>query len=155
MNKTIYVRDEDEPIWDKARELAGDKLSPVIMDGLKRYVIQKEAETKDFKRIEVRFEDADDNYIPKAKAFYGTWIIPPDNPFEETEEDGTKRKFMVALTARGRAVFCSWTGGVGMKHNARFVVFGALHEAAADPWHNDVARRAIETLGLQVEELDI
>jgi len=27
MNNTLYVKDEDSPIWDKARELTADQLS--------------------------------------------------------------------------------------------------------------------------------
>jgi hypothetical protein len=50
----------DEPIWDPARELADDKkLSPVIVDALKKFIAAKEAETREFYRIEVRFDDSD------------------------------------------------------------------------------------------------
>src|SRR5665213_110800 len=52
VNKTIYVRDEDVPTWEKAKGLAGDKLSPIIASALKRYVAEEEWKQKGFERIE-------------------------------------------------------------------------------------------------------
>ena len=83
MNKTIYIRDEDVQTWDRARELAGDKLAPVIVDGLKRFIKEKEAEAiveKGFERIEVEFSDATAHHIPRKKAFYGRWVFPYSKP---------------------------------------------------------------------------
>ena len=80
MTKTIYVKDEDVALWDRAREIAGEKLSPVIIEGLKRFVAEKDAEAKGFARIEVHYSDSDAHNIPRAKAFYGRWIFPPTNP---------------------------------------------------------------------------
>lgn len=38
MNKTLYIRDEDAEIWDRARKIApGGKLSPIIVEALRRY----------------------------------------------------------------------------------------------------------------------
>jgi rRNA maturation endonuclease Nob1 len=41
MNKTLYIKDSDGPIWDRARELAtinGMGLSQLIIGLIKRYV---------------------------------------------------------------------------------------------------------------------
>jgi len=81
MNKTIYLRDEEGPVWERARELAGDKLSPVIVTALKHFVAAKEAESKDFERIQLDFDDSDDHNLPKRKAFYGRWVFPPSKPY--------------------------------------------------------------------------
>ena len=67
MNKTIYLKDGEGPLWERARELAGDKLSPVIVSALKQFVVVKEAESKGFQRIEVSFNDSDDYDVPKRK----------------------------------------------------------------------------------------
>ena len=48
MNKTIYVRDEDVATWEKAKDLAGDKLSPIIAAALRRFVAQQEAAAQGF-----------------------------------------------------------------------------------------------------------
>src|SRR5258708_1005394 len=87
MNKTIYVRDEDTAIWDRAKELAGDKLAPVIMEGLKKYVAEREAQAKGFERIQIRFHDQQSNGMPRAKAFYGRWIYSPEKPLEMHNEN--------------------------------------------------------------------
>lgn len=42
MNKTIYIKDEDGPIWDRARELTHGKLSALIMGDLKAFVLEAE-----------------------------------------------------------------------------------------------------------------
>lgn len=42
--RTIYVKEEHEPLWDRARELAGeDSLSAVIAEGLRYVIGQREA----------------------------------------------------------------------------------------------------------------
>jgi hypothetical protein len=65
MNKTIYLPDEEAETWEKARRLANDRLSPVLLKALKEYVAAKEAEAAGFERIQVEFEDSDDYGLPK------------------------------------------------------------------------------------------
>jgi hypothetical protein len=156
MNKTIYVRDEDVAVWDRARELAGDKLAPVIMAGLKRYVAEQEATAKAFERIEVSFNDAEEFNVPKKKAFYGRWIFPPDKPERFTDDEATTRyNYAVAVTAKGGAAILRWEDypeGIGQY---RFLVFPSLAAAAANSDINWPVRKAIEEIGVPVEELDI
>jgi hypothetical protein len=159
MNKTIYVRDEDAPVWDRAKELAGDKLSPVIMDGLKRFVTEKEAEEaemKGFERIVVRFNDSEDRAIPKAKAFNGKWIFPPTKPFKQSNEQGDNLYYSaVALTAKGAAVFYTWEEDHEGRGCYGFTVFPSLEDAAGEQRVKWAAIQAMEVLGVPVEELDI
>jgi hypothetical protein len=82
MNKTIYVRDEDVATWEKAKELAGDKLSPIIATALKRYVAEKEAEGTHYARIQLKFNDSNNNDVPRIVSFSGRWIASPEEPFE-------------------------------------------------------------------------
>jgi len=162
MNKTIYIRDEDIPIWDRAKELAGDKLSPVIMEGLKRFVAEREAAAKGFERIEIKYEDALDHRVPKIKAFYGRWIIPPSKPLVLTSELGDKQwKQSVAQTGKGNWVVYSEThhcdplDGQPLGEACKFLVFESASEGAADDEVGYAVRLAIEQRGIQVEELDI
>ena len=100
MNKTLYIRDEDVPLWDRARELAGDKLSPVVVESLKRFVAEEEARPKGFERIVLEFDDAKDNGKPKRKAFSGRWIYSETEPLEIDDEQGESRYvFCIAETA--------------------------------------------------------
>lgn len=159
MNKTLYIRDEDTPIWDRARELAGDKLSPIIVTGLKRFIAEKEAEeaeSKGFGRIEVSYNDASDHGIPKRKAFTGKWIYTPDKPLQLTSEEGyVSHHYAVGQTAKGNFVFLSWDEDPEGRGNYYFRVFPSLEAAAADDNLNPAARQAIKKLGVAVEELDI
>lgn len=43
-NKTIYVRTEDLPVFERAEKLSGDSLSAVIAEALKKFVERKDAE---------------------------------------------------------------------------------------------------------------
>src|SRR5712692_5114195 len=109
MNRTLYIRDEDAPVWDRARELVGAKgISPVVVDGLRTYIAKKEAEAaeaKGFERITMKFNDAAMHHIPKAKAFHGRWIFPPTKPEMVSSEDGNTRwSYSVAITAKGAVV---------------------------------------------------
>jgi len=159
VNKTIYIRDEDIPVWDRAKELAGDKLAPVIVDGLKRYVAQKEveeAEARGLERIVLSFQDADDNWIPKKKAFTGKWIIPIEKPYELCDEDGSEvDRYAVAITAKNAVVFYYWTVDGEHFFGKHFRVFNSLRDAAADKNVKLAAIKTIETIGVPVEELDI
>ena len=159
MNKTIYIRDEDVPVWDHAKELAGDKLSPVIVAGLKQFIAEKdveEAEAKGFERIELAYADASEHGIPKRKAFYGKWIFPPSKPtYYEEEYAPVSYNFAVAQTAKGSFVIYSWTEDEGDPHDYILSVHPSLEAAASDQRTNFAARKAIEAIGVPVEELDI
>lgn len=160
MNKTVYIRDEDEPIWDRARELAGAKgISQIVVASLKVFINMKEAkeaETKGFERIVLSYQDADDNLIPKKKAFMGKWIILPNKPYDLHEEDGSSvDRYTVALTPKGSAVFHCWTDDGEHFLGKHFLTFPSLHDAAADDRVKWAAIKAIEQIGVPVEELDI
>lgn len=163
MNKTIYIRDQDVPTWDRARELAGEKLSPVIITALQKYIVDKEAEeakAKGFERIEVAYSDSMSYRLPRKKAFIGRWVFPPQKPeYLLSEDEPDRHLYALAITAKGNVVVLSWSEGVEngeMYSTGRsFIVYGSLEEAASDPSSNYVARQAFEKLGVPVEELDI
>jgi hypothetical protein len=155
MNKTLYIRDEDAPLWDRARELSNDKLSPVIVAALKQFVADKEAKAKGFDRIQVSFNDWDAHGIPKKKAFHGRWIFPPDKPVRQWDDEGTNYYFAIAITAKGAAVVYCWEQRDESLAGHRFLVYRSLEEAAANNVLNYAVTKAIEEIGVPVEELDI
>lgn len=160
MNKTLYIRDEDAIVWERARELAGEKLSPVIVAALKRFIAQKEGEealTKGFERIELSFRDADKHEIPVKKAFMGKWIIPPKEPYREYDlnNEDYSHNYALALTPKGNVVIYSWVQDTDFIGQYRFRVYPSLEAAAAEREVNGVATYAIENIGVPVEELDI
>src|ERR1700761_2366593 len=53
-NKTIYVSDKDEPLFERAKELAGEALSSVIARALREFVARHEEKGKGMKEITVK-----------------------------------------------------------------------------------------------------
>jgi hypothetical protein len=161
MNKTIYLKDDEGPIWERARELASDKLSPVIVAALKDFIAAKESEeveAKGFERIVITFNDSDDHNLPKAKAFYGKWIIPITESFQTGAfPSGDEKCAAVAVTSKGRVVVFLWAHDrqEGGRYAQEFHVYPTLELAATDSNVNYVVRVAIERIGVPVEELDI
>jgi hypothetical protein len=157
MNKTIYIRDEDVPVWERAKELAGEKLAPVIVEGLKRYIADKDAEAasrKGFGRIVVKYRDAEEEGLPRVKAFNGRWIFPEGSPLDVSEEPDDPLYCAVAETHKGAFVFLSWEGGTRSPWKT-FEVLPSLEAALADDNIRDAAIKTIEKRGVPVEELDI
>jgi hypothetical protein len=156
MNKTVYVRDEDVAAWERAKELAGDKLSPIIANSLKRFVAKKEAEKMGFGRIEYEYSDAECNGLPRKKAFYGRWIFPPNEPQQAFgEDDGITYCGVVATSPKGAVVVCTWTVVDDENSYKRFRVYPSFDDAARDSHANWVVNFALRKVGIPVEELDI
>jgi hypothetical protein len=152
MNKTLYIQDEDGPIWDKARELTGDKLSNFVMEKLRTFVAEEESKKGGYGRILVHlYEDG----MPAVKAFYGRWIIDPSQPF-----DHWPRVYAVAQTQKGNYVvlrFLKLEQGTGEKPaflQATLSVIESLYDAPSEI-PKQVVAEAIKRLGVVVQELDI
>ena len=156
MNKTVYLRDEEVPVWERARELSGDKLSPVIISALKAFVAAKEAEGTGWQRILLEFNDANDNMLPKRKAFFGRWIISPEKRLVALYEDGDHSDiYVVAETAKGNVVVLTHSEDAEGMSGKKFLVYASFQKAAADNEVNYAIRKAMELRGVPVEELDI
>jgi hypothetical protein len=156
MNKTVYLREEEVPIWEKARELSGDKLSPVILSALKTFIAAKEAEGTGYERIVVEFCDAADSMLKKKKAFYGRWLLGHDKRFYISDEDSEEADvYMVAETAKGNVVVIKHTETRDTMSGKQFLVYSSFAAAAADRLVSWAVREAFERRGIPVEELDI
>lgn len=72
-NKTIYLTEEGEEVFRKAKEMAGDSISSVITASLKKYVLNKEAEEKGLGEVVlwVGVEDLPDHVEGKRIKFVG------------------------------------------------------------------------------------
>lgn len=93
-NKTIYVRDEDLPVWDAAAAKAGEgNMSLYVVDALRRR--QSEPEPEEMQRIVLTLLDLDDHFgdWERQVAFWGRWLIHP-----------TETSVGVALTRKGQYV---------------------------------------------------
>jgi hypothetical protein len=156
MNKTVYLRDDEVRTWEKARELSGDKLSPIIVTALKRFISEKEALGKGFERIEVAFHDADHNNLPAIKAFYGRWIIDRSEPLPRKLRNRAELdKFAVAETAKGNVVVYMHKEKDQKTWGHKLRIYPGFEEAAEDEDVNYAIRKAMERRGVPIEELDI
>jgi len=145
-NKTIYVRDEDLPVWDAAAAAAGEgNLSLFVVDALRRR--QSEPEPDEMQRIVLTLLEIDDQFgdYERQVAFWGRWLIEPSDS-----------RFGVAFTRKGQLLLFDPDGG-------EYWVFATVDALAADiakKLRFDPPPELIETLrtrvaAAQVEELDI
>lgn len=122
-NKTIYVRDEDLPIFDRAVEIAGDSLSSVIAEALRRYVEMEEMKSEGFEEVTVR-EGVGDNM--RKKKFIGKEISYHDpDPFGKGF-DGTE--YTLYITQKGSYVveIFHWDRRDGFPSSSELVIGDSL-----------------------------
>ena len=106
-NKTIYVSDEDLPLFKRAAELAGGSLSAAIGAALRRYVDSEEGRTEGFDEVTVRVGVGVGRKVRFSGVLLGEW----------GESTATKvEEFRVYRTRSGKfAVHVSrspeWTDG--------------------------------------------
>lgn len=155
-NKSIYIKDEDVALWNKARELAGESLSQLLTNSIKNFVATKEAEKKGFKeKIILRYRDR--GILPVAKSFYGRWLIPLDTPYKTTT---SKYPFYtVAITSKNNVVIFGFSGTIDKNGECRYgemYIYSSFDEAAYKKEVPDnLLAAAVRQMGVEVEELDI
>jgi hypothetical protein len=160
--RTIYVREEDQPIWEKAKEVIGESLSTHLTNYLRTVVASQKAAAQGAERILLSFRD---DGIPKTKAFYGRWLISPDDPFEHRERDDEGNiipdfgpdYYAVAVTAKQNIVVFNFGE---QKEEGKFNwglvrVFESFEQANSSKLPYGLIATAMEVLGVEIEELDI
>jgi hypothetical protein len=155
--KTIYIREGDKELWEKAEELAGDSLSGLLAAALREYIAQRERIDGEMGRIIVDVQD-NAGHLTK-KAFSGAWLVGGsaviDSGIESTAVGvlvGTR--WAIAKTSGGRYVVCIQTPG--NDYPGAFTVYEDLDDAALDHVPPDVLSAAGAAEGTTyIEELDI
>ena len=114
-NKTLYVRDEDGPVWDRAEyvaELNRQSVSQLVAAALRSYlptVHTPEDAMEDIRvRVGERVEPLHD--VPSSaasyretEAFTGRWLVPPgEEATSRATQQTTGYCYGVALTRRGQ-----------------------------------------------------
>jgi hypothetical protein len=101
-NKTIYIREADTGLWEKAETLAGGSVSALLSEALRRYVEEEELkEQAGMENIEVQLWGPEET--PYRAQFVGRWLLHPDPDETRTGEPGYDAGgyYGVALTQRG------------------------------------------------------
>lgn len=70
-NKTIYVSQEDEPLFEEARQIAGESLSSVIVIALREFVNRQKEKEKSMKEINVLVGPKE---ASREQRFIGTYV---------------------------------------------------------------------------------
>ncbi|MGH9304802.1 MAG: EXLDI protein [Acidimicrobiales bacterium] len=76
-NKTIYVSEEDLPVYERAQELAGGNLSAAVARGLHRFVKEEESHRGGFREVTVSLGAGRQTRLQRFSGeVLGTWRHP-------------------------------------------------------------------------------
>lgn len=106
-NKTIYVRETDMELWEKAEEHAGKSLSSLLTEALRHYLEEIESREDGMEAIVVWLGEGE---LAREAEFVGRWLLEPDEDETRTGEadHDAGAYYGVALTQRGKiAVYCA------------------------------------------------
>jgi hypothetical protein len=153
-NKTLYVRDDDLPLWERAQNYAAERnrsVSAVVTEALKTFL---PAEIKAGDMSEIRVETGEEPTI--TRAFIGRWLVEPDADGTRTVVDGydAGTYWGIALTRRGKIAV--YSAHCNDRRAARLDVHDDLDEAENDGTPPDLISMAATALGQErVLKMDI
>jgi hypothetical protein len=154
-NKTIYVSDEDEELWEKAKELAGGSVSSLLIEALRRYIEEQELEERQgMEKIEVELEDpARGSWRAQ---FVGRWLLRPQYAETRTSESGhPDTHYGVALTQRGNIAVYECQELTPQHDAASLTAYKSFREAEEDGVPKDILAIAARQQGADyVERFD-
>lgn len=81
-NRTIYVSDDDQEVFKRAQELAGDNLSAAISNAIKRYVAVEVGRLAGFDEITVKVGAGAGRKVRFSGVLLGDWINTEGERFE-------------------------------------------------------------------------
>lgn len=149
--KTLYVKDADSGVWEAAERIAGESISNLVAQLLRKYVAESQAARakKKTKRINVTLREGDGPVV--RKVFSGRLLL---DGFETESQESLDHGpiFSVAYTARGR--YAVWVG-FSREEAGWFDYYPTLSELRRQV-PCDVAAEVATAMGKEVvEELDI
>ena len=81
-NRTIYVSDDDQAVFKRAQELAGDNLSAAISSALKRYVQVEDARNAGFDEVIVKVGVGAGRKVRFTGVLVGEWAKSEGERYE-------------------------------------------------------------------------
>jgi len=102
----LYIREEDESIFEEVLKLTGETFSGAVAKAVRQFVDQKKSENTGLSEVEIRtgFDSMDEHFGPttvKAIRFIGRLITIYT---EENESDPSHIKWRVFLSRKGKIV---------------------------------------------------
>jgi hypothetical protein len=154
-NKTIYIREGDTHLWEKAEKLAGGSVSALLTEALRRFIEEEELKEKTgMEKIEVELWGPEET--PYTAEFVGRWLLYPDENETRTGEPGydAGAYYGVALTQRGNIAV--YVRHVNDGFAPRLYTYSSLEEAEEEGMPGDILAMAAVELGADyVQKLDI
>jgi hypothetical protein len=151
--RNVYIRDEDEGVWERAEQLAGEApMSRVITEALRAYVRGREGNP--MQRLTLGTMNGGEEI---TKAFIGRWLIEPDEAYRSEHEGDASLEtqvragttFAVAETAKGNVVVYVDAD----RSRAEFDVYDDFDQAEERGVPGDVLTLAAKRAGLERAEL--
>lgn len=137
-NKTLYVREEDVPVWEEAEKYAASGISPLVSNLLRDWVDHKRVDPGGMTKLVVECRNGKGEPTTR-KAFKGRWLIKPANGVVAiNDNDGVGRSGYVrtalALTANNKlAVYeFNYENSDGVATLEVFENFEEMQEATLD-----------------------
>jgi len=154
-NKTIYIREADADVWQRAEQLAGDSVSALITEALRRYVEEEELkERTGMESIEVELWGPED--MPYQAAFVGRWLLWPDENETRTGEPGYDAGAYYGVALTRRANIAVYIRHVNEGFAPTLKTYASFEEAEEDGIPGDIlAIAASEISDGYVQKLDI
>jgi EXLDI family protein len=81
-NKTIYVSEDDQPLYQRAQELAGGNLSSAISTALRRYVETEDARAAGFEDVVVKVGIGAGRKVRFQGVLLGEWFSSEGERFQ-------------------------------------------------------------------------
>lgn len=170
--KMIYVKDEDQELFDRVAEIGGESLSAIVAEALRKFVAAKEAEAAGLKEVAVKVgRETERTDERRTIRFIGREISRQrvlSGSTNSRDDRGTT--FRLFQTQKGKFLLhvVRWSCWQGEDSVSWYKIFGSLAEIRAqdqvhDPDADEVATipgslldEAEKTLGQEVGEfLDI
>jgi hypothetical protein len=141
-NKTLYIRDEDIPAWERAESAArrrGVSLSQLVVQALER-AVPPPPEDLTYEELRVYTGER----YRRAEAFTGFWLVEPDPGETGTSQKGydADAYWGVALTKRGQIAVYTASSIWGFP--GTLDVYASLDDA---PLPEDIKANAAHELG--------
>ena len=157
--KTIYVKDTDLPLFEKAEALGGETLSATIATALRRFVEVEEAKAGGMleQQIEVGvFSDRSSDDTRKIR-FIGKQIASARVYSGQTgSQDDRGTDYTLYLTKKGKLLLCRkhWSRWQGEDTTVTYSIYDSLAEIEDVP--GSLIQDAGEALGIDTAEyLDV
>ena len=143
-NRTIYVSDDDQPLYQRAQELAGGNLSGAISTALKRYVESEDAREAGFDEVTVKVGFGAGHKVRFNAILIGEWFSSVGEKFVHYRVYRGAKKFALHIEnteyfemrdAEGNPLtgWRAWTGigmvsGGGKPKEATLHIYATLEE---------------------------